>query len=66
MRTKVNRDAKASGAGKAAAFDQTRIARPDWVEFCVKNHGRGAHRDRTVYNRKLKHKHKKEEKDSDG
>jgi len=64
MNTKTAKDECDRGARAPAAPQPTKIARPDWVEFCVKNHGRGAHRDRTVYNRKLKHK--QEEKDNDG
>lgn len=35
---------------------QSKVRRPDWARFCTANHGQGAHKDQSKYNRKLKHK----------
>lgn len=34
---------------------QVRLANKDWARFCAGYHGRGAHRDMSVYRRKAKH-----------
>jgi hypothetical protein len=36
-------------------LDTRKVARPDWARFRVSYHGRGPHRDKSVYKRKLKH-----------
>ena len=35
---------------------RTSVARPDWAQFCTAWHGKGAHRDKSKYTRKTKHK----------
>ena len=34
---------------------QLKLAQPEWAKFCVGYHGKGAHRDKTVYRRQAKH-----------
>ena len=41
---------------RQALVDPTKVARPDWAQFRVGYHGRGPHRDMSVYCRKQKHK----------
>lgn len=41
---------------RPAPVDPAKVARPDWAQFRIGYHGRGAHRDKTLYSRKSKHK----------
>jgi hypothetical protein len=41
---------------RLAPVDTAKVARPDWAQFRVSYHGRGPHRDKSVYERKAKHK----------
>ena len=34
------------------------VARPEWAKFKTSYHGQGAHRDESVYTRKVKHREK--------
>ena len=43
-------------AAKKKKQVQSKVRRPEWVEFCTTNHGQGAHKDNSKYNRKVKHK----------
>ncbi|MCD6119957.1 hypothetical protein J7K50_09015 [bacterium] len=39
---------------KKAVFES--IARPDWAKFCTSYKGRGPHRNKKLYRRKVKHR----------
>lgn len=41
---------------KRSKQKRSRVARPDWAAFCAGWHGKGAHRDKSKYARKTKHR----------